>query len=108
MGYLTGNYDAAIADYDNAVRLCPNYETDFMDANFVFGGENAVEVAIELLNSVVSDPPESAADYYYTGVRQLFINDGFTAQLCFEKALELGYSDGAKVKQHLENLEKRT
>ena len=43
--------DQAIEDYDNAVRLCPNYETDFMDRNFAYGGKYAVDRARELLDS---------------------------------------------------------
>ena len=100
-----GDYDRAIEDYDNAVRLCPNYEIDFIDRNFVYGGGNMVEQAIQLLNGEVDNPPENAADYYYTGVRQLFINDRLSARRCFEIALRLGYGNQAKIEQHLKNLE---
>ena len=101
-----GNRERAIEDYDNAVRLCPNYETDFIEIEFVYGGKGAVEAAIELLNDIVSDPPDTATDYYYIGVRQLFMNDGLSAERCFKIALA-GYHDREKVEQHLENLKNR-
>ena len=66
-----------------------------------------VEAGIELLNNVIGSPPESAADYYYTGLRSLLSNDRHTAQRAFGIALSLGYKDRAKVEKHLENLKNR-
>ena len=80
---------------------------DFVDSNFAYGGTDVVESARELLNNMVSSPRESAADFYYTGVRALFKNDKITAQRGFNKAMELGHSDRDKVRQHLENLKKQ-
>ena len=102
-------YDRAIEDYDNAVRLCPNYETDFIDRNFAYGGQESVDKAIELLDSRIGDiyNPKSATDFYYLGVESLFRNDRLTAQRCFEWTEKLGYDDGAngaKLAKHLENL----
>ena len=37
--YQEGDYDRAIEDYDNAVRLCSNYETDYIDTQFMHGGQ---------------------------------------------------------------------
>lgn len=88
--YEKGCNDKAIEDFDNAVRLCPNYETDFIDSNFAHGGAEAVEAAIELLNSKPNTPPESAADFYYTGVRALFENHKITAQRAFKIAWRWG------------------
>ena len=101
------DYDRAITDYDNAVRLCPNYETDFIDRKFVYGGKAAVESAIELLDRVISNPPQSSADFYYTGIKALFQNDGLSAERAFESALLLGYDNPAKINQHLANLKYR-
>ena len=102
-------YDQAIENYDSTVRLCPDYETDFMDRNFEYGGQDSVERAIKLLESKIGDidNPKSAADYYYLGVESLFSNDRLTARRCFEWAEELGYddrTDGAKLAKHLDNL----
>ena len=66
-----------------------------------------VEKAIELLNSFINTPRESADDFYYAGVRALFRNDKIAARRCFRKARELGYGDLGKVEQHLEDLKKR-
>ena len=99
-----GDDDRAIEDFDNAVRLCPNYETDFIDSKFAQGGIEAVKAAIELLNSKVNSPGESATDFYYAGIALLFQNNKIMARRRFEIALELGYDDREKVKQHLENL----
>ncbi len=105
--YKKGNSEQAIEDYDSAVQLCSNYETDFIDSNFAHGGREAVEAGVELLNSVISSPPEGAADFYYTGIKLLLVNNRHRAQRTFEIALELGYEDLTKVKRHLENLENR-
>ena len=102
--YLIGDYGAAIEEYDNAVRLCPNYETDFIDSNFAHGGEATVESAIKLLDSIVSDSPRNADDFYYTGIKALFTNDRLSAELAFQIASELDYGDRTKIDQHLANL----
>ena len=102
-----GDYDRAIEDFDNTVRLCPNYETDYIDSKFAHGGEYLVERAIELLDSVINTPHENAIDFYYAGVRGVFLNDRLFARRYFELALKLGYDDREKVKQHLENLKNR-
>lgn len=103
--YKKGDNDKAIEDFDNAVRFCPNYETDFIDSNFAHGEIEAVEAAIELLNNVIGSSCESAADFYYAGVRALLGNNKITAQRAFKVALELGHEDLTKVERHLENLE---
>ncbi len=105
--YKKGNSEQAIEDYNGAVRLCSNYETDFIDSRFAHGGQEAIEAGIELLNSVIGSPPESAADFYYTGVKLLLINDRLQAQMAFEIALNLGYKDREQVERHLENLKER-
>ena len=64
----------------------------------------AVEAAIELLNSKVNTPPGSADDFYYVGVQALLFNERNIARDYFEKTEELGYDECEKVEQHLENL----
>ena len=105
--YKKGDFEQAIADYDSAVRHCSNYEANFIDSNFAHGGQETIEAAIELLNSMIGSPPESAAHFYYTGVKLLLINDIRSAKMAFEMALKLGYEDLTKVKRHLENLKNR-
>ena len=105
--YKKGNSKQAIEDYDSAVRICSNYETDFIDSHFAHGGREEVGAGVELLDSVISSPPESAADYYYTGLQLLLFNNRHQAQMAFEITLNLGYKDQAKVKRHLENLKNR-
>ena len=94
----------AIEDYDNTVRLCPNYKTDFMDSDLAHGGEEAIEGAIELLNSVVSNPPGSVTDFYYAGVRALLYNERDLAREYFERAKQLGHDAHDKIEEHLRNL----
>ena len=103
--YKKGNCDRAIEDYDNAVPLCSNYEANFVESHFAHGGQEEVNAGIELLDSVVGSSGESAADFYYTGVRALFENNKITAQRSFKMALELGHEDLSKVERHLENFE---
>ena len=102
-----GDYNRAIKDYDNAVRLCPDYEIQFIDADKIYWGKDELEKIIQRLGSVINSLGESADAYYYTGVKALFENDGLSAQRYFEIALKLGYDDRAKIKQHLGNLKYR-
>ena len=103
-----GNHSAAIEDFDNAVRICSNYETDLNDCEFVFRGKGVVEQAIQLLESIINNFSESDADYYYyTGVQSLFRNDVRSAEKAFQRALKLGYENRPKIGQHLENLKNR-
>ena len=98
------DYDEAVENYDNVVRLCPNYQTDFIESKFAHGGKKTVNEAIELLNNRVNTPMKNAVDYYYVGVQSLFRNDGLSAKRAFEIALKEGYGDQQKIKKHLENL----
>ena len=109
--YELGNFDMAPEDYDNAVRLCPDYETDFVDCNFAHGGKEAVEAAIKFLDYHLLDyptPPESATEFYYYGVRTLFTGHRLNARRYFERARELGFHDLDKIEKHLENLRSRS
>ena len=105
--YKKGNSEQAIEDYDSAVRLCSNYETDFVDSKFAHGGWKEIEAGIELLKSMISSPRESATDHYYAGVCALLMNNSLIAQRAFKMALSLGYEDLTKLERHLENLENR-
>ena len=98
------DYDMAIENYDNVVRLCPNYVEDFVNSKFANGGQEEVEKAIELLDSIYSWPPQSKADFYYIGVQALFRNDRLSAERWFQIILRSGYGDCDKINQHLENL----
>ena len=100
-----GDYSAAIEDFDNAVRVCPNYETDFKTCEFVFRGKGVVEQALQLLESIVKNLSEGDVDYYYyTGVQSLFRNDRQSAEEAFQRALTLGCENRPKIGRHLENL----
>ena len=106
--YAKNDYNSAVENYDNVVRLCPNYETDFINSKFAHGGKAAVEAAIELLTSIVAGLSEADVNhYYYTGVRALFDNDGLSARRAFQIALNLGYDGQAKIEKHFENLQNR-
>ena len=114
--------DQAIEDYDNTVRLCPNYKTDFADGKFVNGGQAAVDEAIRLLDRrikaavdevgicisggaavydkevkdrmIATCHPESATFFYYLGVRSLFENSPVNPWKYFVQAMVLNYDDG--------------
>lgn len=102
-----GDYDRAIGNYDNVVRLCPNYATDFIESKFAHGGQDAVETAIELLEGRINSHPRNPGDFYYTGVLALFSNDGTSAQRAFQIALRHEYDDKEKLDRHLANLNNR-
>ena len=102
-----GDYDRAIKDYDNAVRLSPYYEIYFIDEEKIYWGKDELEKIIERLGSVINSLGESADGYYYTGVKALFENDGLSAERDFQIALLLDYDDQDKINQHLANLKYR-
>ena len=124
---LIGDHDKALEDFDSAVRVCSNYNEDclgpslelawveeyedkkheaIMTVDRGFIGYK-IELAIKLLDSVIDDSRNCAVDSYYAGVQALFHNNKTSARRFFKKALQLGYEDRAKVKQHLENLKKQ-
>ncbi|MDE0014530.1 MAG: tetratricopeptide repeat protein [Candidatus Poribacteria bacterium] len=111
--YEIGDSDKAIEDYDNAVRLCPNYKTDLVDRKHIVAGldmVSSVEKAVELLDSVVEDYDCSenfASAAYYSGVSILFSGNKHKARQRFETARELGFKDDTKIAEHLENLKDR-
>ena len=47
-----------LIDFDNAVRLCSNYESDFLDRKLL-SNEDVVGQAIETLRAVADDPGDS-------------------------------------------------
>ena len=106
-------FDRAIEDYDNTVRLCPDYQKDFMDREFAYGGEAAVETAVETLEMKIGKVlpnclPERATYFYYLGVTSLFSNNRLAAWEYFVKAKDLGCDDrdnGKKLARHLGNLD---
>ena len=102
--YAQGDENKALESYDNIVRLCPNYKTDFIESKFAYGGQDAVEVAIKLLRSRVNNLPQNADNFYYTGVLALFTNDRLSAERAFQLASLSDYHDQAKIDQHLANL----
>ena len=111
MYFAIGNYDQALEDYDNVVRLCPNYKIDFLDDNFKkFRVQGEVAQATKLLDSVSDNYYQSgndAAAAYYSGVSILFCGNKPKARRRFERARELGFEDDTKIAEHLENLKSR-
>ena len=101
------DYDMAVENYDNVVRLCPNYKTDFIESKFAHGGQNAVEIAIKLLGSRVNTRLQNAEGFYYAGVQDLFYDNGLSAKRWFKSALRSGYGNREKIEKHLENLKDR-
>ena len=99
-----GDYDKAIKDYDNAVRLCPDYEFDFHDTGHIHSVKDELEKIIGRLDSMINSFSESADAYYYTGVKALLKNDGLSAKRAFTLAQREGDNDQSKIDQHLANL----
>ena len=98
-----GDVSAMLIDFDNAVRLCSNYETDFLDRDLI-SDHNVVGVAIQALLDVVEDPDTPECDKaYYTGVHSLYVNP-FGVREAFENARNLGFSDRERLDRHLQNL----
>ena len=100
-----GDIEAALDDFDAAVRLCPDYLEQFIASDDrVIGGIEMREKAKELLDSLIARPPESAFDYYYTGVRMRYDNVGYLSRELFEMAWSKGFRDEDKLQEHLDSL----
>ena len=101
------DYDMAIENYDNVVRICPNYVEDFVNSTFANGGQEEVDKAVTFLDSVSNNYYQSgnkATAAYYAGVSILFSGNRHKAERRFERARELGFEDDDKITEHLENL----
>ena len=99
------DYDMAIENYDNVVRICPNYVEDFVNSTFANGGKKEIDRAVKLLKSVVDNSTHSESfAAYYSGVSILFSDNRHRARRRFERARELGFKDDTKIAEHLENL----
>ena len=96
-----------LEDFDNAVRLCPDYyEANYIDKKAVLMGD-AINLTLMFLKSLIGDPRESEFDYYHSGVREIFLNDLYSAEVCFVMARNLGNCYGEKLERHLQNLKNR-
>ena len=105
--HTKGDIKLAIANYDNVVRLCPNYVTDFVNSNFAHGGSEEVDQARELLKSVSDDYYKSgdlAEAAYYEGVSFLLLPNKIRARECFEAARDEGFEHNTKIDMHLKNI----
>ena len=101
------DYNMAIENCDNVVRLCPNYVEDCINSKFANGGQEQVDNAVKLLNKVIEDCDQAgneAAAAYYAGVSILFSGNRHKARRRLERARELGFEDDNKIAKHFENL----
>ncbi len=102
------DYDMAIENYDNVVRICPNYVEDFVNSKFAHGGQKEVDKAIKLLKRVVNNTTHSESfAAYCSGLSILFSDNRHKARRRFETARKLGFDDDTKITEHFENLKKR-
>lgn len=104
-GLSNGIFNATILnDLDTAARLYFDYyETDSHDGRLM-SRDDGMALASFYLNSVVSESLDTEFDLYYAGVREIFANDLYIAEVYFKKARQFGDEYKTRIAQHLKNL----
>ncbi len=89
----TGKYDDAIADYDKAIALDPNYATAYNDRGNAYGRKGAFDRAIADFDKAIALNRNYALAYFNRGV--VYYEKGNKEQTIadFRKALEINSSD---------------
>ena len=107
-GVSDGEYtEVILEDLDDAVRLCPDYyEANYID-NEALLVDDSINLVLMFLKGVIGNPRETEFDYYYSGVREIFLNEPYDARIFFEDSRLLGNCYEEKSERHLQNLKNR-
>ena len=85
-----GDYQEAIKQYDEAIRLDPDYAKAYFNRAYAYGELGHHELAIIDLDKAIELDPLFADAYYNRGVAYENIGQQQLAEQDFEKAEELG------------------
>ena len=90
--YWRKDYDEAISNYNEAIRLSPNDADAYFKRGNAYYDKKDYEKAINDYNEAIRLDPNHAKVYYYRGLayRKQWKND--EAQADFDKAKQLGYT----------------
>ena len=94
-----GQYEGAIADYDEAIRINPNYATDYNSRGFTKRRLGQYEGAIADYDEAIRLKPDFAIAYNDRGKAKVSLGCTEEAKADFQKALELAEQAGNKILQ---------
>ena len=86
-----GEFDKAIAEFTEAIRLDPEYTAAYCDRGFTYDEKGDVDKAIADYTETIRLNPKYADAFYNRGVGYEDKGDKAKAEADFAKAKELGY-----------------
>ena len=89
--YQKRDYDKAISDYNEAIRLDPNYARAYNNRGIVYGDKKEYDKAISDFNEAITLNPNYAKAYYNRGVAYRKKGNNAQALTDFDSAKKLGY-----------------
>lgn len=84
-----GNYDRAIQDYDEAIRLNPSYAVAFSNRGMEYFAKGNYDRAIQDFDETIRLDPSKADKFLNRGMIRFFLGQFATAQPDLARALEL-------------------
>ena len=87
--YVKGEYDAAIKDYSEAIRLKPDYAKAYTNRGIAYGKKGEYDEAINDFSEVIRLKPDDASGYTNRGIAYKKQGDQARADADFAKAKEL-------------------
>ena len=87
--YKLGQYDAAIADFDNAIQLKPNYIAAYFDRGLAKANIGEYAATIVDYDKVIQLKPDYAEAYYYRGLAKAGIGERAAAIVDYDKVIQL-------------------
>jgi hypothetical protein len=91
--YDEGNYDGAIAEYNKAIELDPNYERAYYNRGLAYYKEELYDLAIADCNKAIELAPNNTKNWTLRGVILCQFDRYEEAMECFNKAIELDPSN---------------
>lgn len=82
-------FDKAIEDFDEAIKLNPNYATAYNNRGYAYDDLKQYEKAIEDYNRAIELKPDYASAYYNRGIAYRKLNQPESAIRDYNKAIEL-------------------